>query len=398
MPIYSYKGTALDGNDVTGRLSATDVEELKSILLDRGILLNQCVPVIPWHQRFILSNFRSGEVTRFTRQFAILLKSEVPVLEALELVIEQVSDRTLQSVLVSVSEEIEAGSSTARAFARHPFLFDTLYVSMLDAGESSGNLDRSLEDIATYREKREAAASKIKSALAYPLLVVFVAVAVVLGLVLYVVPIFSSMYSNFGAELPGLTQGVVEASDYLKENLIAWIAGSVLLVPAVAWGVTRPKAVQVSHRLFLKAPLLGPLAVRTITYRFCRTMGSLLGSGVDIVIAFKIGLRSTGNRHVETALIPSVDRLIEGRSFTDSVESAQLFPRAMLRLTASGEKTGRLGEMLTRAADYFEKESDTQVSTLMSLIEPAIIVVLGVLIAFILVAMYMPLFDLVGTL
>lgn len=269
---------------------------------------------------------------------------------------------------------------------------------MVEAGELSGNLDFALDTVAAYREKREQITRKIKSALAYPALVVIVAVLVIFALVLYVVPIFSSMYENFGAELPTLTRNVVAVSGYLKENLI-YLTGTLITLVVSSAVASRTMSVRkMMHTMLFRLPIVKTMAVKLVTVRFCRTMGSLLTAGVDIIASIQIASRTTGNLYADAQLGPIALSLTQGKSFTESLESCRLFPKAMLRLTASGEKTARLGEMLTRSADYYEAQTETELATLTALIEPIIIVLLGAFIAFILVAMYLPLFDLVGKL
>ncbi len=268
---------------------------------------------------------------------------------------------------------------------------------MIEAGESSGKLDFAFENIASYREKHEATARKVKSVLAYPLVVILVAVLVVSALILYVVPVFSSMYENFNAELPALTQSVVGLSNSLRDNIIYYMLGVVLLCAVGAAVVVTSRFRYYLHMSLVRLPVLRNLTVKLVCARFCRTIGTLLTSGVDILLALQIASKTTGNSYVAATIEPAGLQLVEGKSFTRALESTRLFPKAVLRLSASGEKTGQLGEMLTRAADYYESEADAEIATLTTLIEPLLIVLLGVFVAFILIAMYLPLFDLVGT-
>ena len=258
-------------------------------------------------------------------------------------------------------------------------------------------LDFAFENIASYREKHEAAARKIKSVLAYPLVVILVAILVVSALILYVVPVFSSMYENFNAELPALTQAVVGVSNSLRDNIVYYSLG-IMLFGVLGIGVAVTSRFKYySHMALVRLPILRNLTTKLVSARFCRTMGTLLTSGVDILLALQIAGKTTGNSYVAARIEPAGLHLVEGKSFTEAIRSTSLFPKAVLRLSASGEKTGQLGEMLSRAADYFESETDSEITTLTTLIEPALIVILGVFVAFILIAMYLPLFDLVGT-
>ncbi|MDH4032374.1 MAG: type II secretion system F family protein [candidate division Zixibacteria bacterium] len=398
MPKYQYSGKSIDGVVVAGVTSASDPLDLEARLVEQGILVIECHPTLSKYSQHMVKWLKRAEITKATRQLSLLLKSEVTVLEALELVAEQLSDKTLSLIFTDIISRVEAGKAVADALSVYPLVFDELYVSMVHAGESSGRLADSVDQIASYREKKEATAGKLKSAMAYPVLVVLVAVLVVLALVVYIVPVFSSMYDNFGAQLPTLTQKIVTVSDFIRNSYVYWLLAAFLLIPLVIVLVSSDRLKQHWHRLLVHLPLVKKLVSKIVAARFCRTIGSLLTSGVDIIQALQIASRTTGNSYVHAQLMTSVTQLAEGKPFTQAIASAGVFPRAMLRLTVSGEKTGRLGEMLERTADYYEKETETQLTTLTSLIEPVIIVILGVVIAFILVAMYLPLFDLVGAL
>lgn len=398
MSTYRYTGKHADGSHVEGTLTASDPSDLELRLLNRGINLEKsALSFDPW-QRFVLQRFRRSEVTRITRQISLLLKSQISVLESLQLACEQVNDKALRQVFETIIRHVEGGRSVAQALGDYPFLFDKLYVSMVEAGELSGKLDFAFDTVATYREKYEQVTKKVKSALAYPALVVLVAILVVFALVLYIVPVFSSMYENFGAELPVLTGKVVAASAFLRESVWYWLMAIAALGGLTVAGSNSLSVRTGIDRYLLRVPLLKTLLVKIITARYCRTMGSLLNSGVDILAGLQIAARTTGNLHAGKQLQPVELALAQGKSLTESLEACGLFPKAMLRLTASGEKTGQLGEMLTRAADYYEGQTETELATLTTLVEPIIIVLLGVFIAFVLITIYLPLFDLVGQL
>ncbi len=397
MPRYRYTGKSLEGNLVEGSATADNQPDLSAKLLNQGICLESARPSLSGLQQQLIRRFKSAELTRVTRQLHILLKSRISVVEGLELVADQIKDRVLKSVFESIIGQVESGRTLAESFQDYPVLFDELYVSMVKAGESSGQLDFAFDNIASYREKHEATARKVRSAMAYPLLVVVVAAMVVSALVLYVVPVFSSMYENFDAELPALTQLVVQISNAVRDNLTYYVTiGVAWFVTLIGLSLTR-RSQYLLHTLIVRMPLFRNLTIKLITARFCRTMGTLLSSGVDILIALDIASKTTGNRYVTSRIEPAGLQLVEGKSLTEALEKTNIFPKAVLRLSASGEKTGQLGEMLSRAADYYENETDSEITTLTTLIEPMIIIILGVFVAFILVAMYLPLFELVGT-
>ena len=398
MPRYRYSGKNLEGISVDGFASAAGQVELEAKLLDDGVYLQSFRPALSSLKQRLLRIFRAAELTRVTRQLEILLKSRISVVEALDLVADQIKDHTLRGVFEGLIGQVESGRSLAESFRDYPLLFDDLYASMVEAGESSGRLDFAFDNIANYRERYEATTRKIKSAMAYPLLVVLVAILVVFALVLYVVPVFSSMYENFNAELPALTKTVVSLSNSLQQNIGSYVLAAVIFLAGLTGLFLTERFRAVLDSLLVHTPVVKTLTTKIIAARFSRTMGSLLTSGVDILSALDIACRTTGNKYVSERVKSSGLMLIEGKSLTEALETAGVFPKALLRLSASGEKTGQLGELLSRAAEYYESETDSEIATLTTLIEPAIIVVLGVFVAFILIAMYLPLFELVGTL
>jgi len=398
MPKFLYNGKTIDGQIVKGEASAKDIASLELHLVNRGIFLESSRPTFGYLQMAFVRFFKKTEITNLTRQLHILTKSKLSILESLELAQEQLKDAVLKQALSQTMQDVESGTSLVSAFGQYPGIFDGLYISLIEAGEQSGNLEFAFDRIADYREKAESTTRKIKSAMAYPLLVVIVAILVMVALVLYVVPVFASMYENFNAELPSLTRQIVGASDLLRDNLTYILIVFVALLILLVVSLSTSKVKLFLHSAVLGIPLLGKLTTKVITARFCRTMGTLLTSGVDIVYALRIASRTTGNIYAAKVTSSAENNLIAGKSLTDSLETLKIFPKAMLRLVASGEKTGQLGEMLSRAADYYERETDSEITTLTTLVEPVIIIVMGIVVAFILIAMYLPLFDLVGTL
>jgi type IV pilus assembly protein PilC len=394
MAKYRYIGRQLSGEGATGTIEAPDLTHLELKLLNRGIELETASVVVPALKRLYLQYFKRALVTRMTRQLALLLASKISVTEALALARDQIADRDVRPTLQNVLEKVESGKSLADALREHPYLFDDLYSSMVDAGEMSGKLDFVLDQVAMYRERREAAVKKIRGALAYPALVVCAAILVVAALLIYVVPVFASMYENFGAKLPAMTQWIVDVSAVLRTTRWYWLGGLVVILIGGVTVAVQPKTRQALHAFQLRAPLLKNLTRKVVTARLCRTMGSLLTAGVDIIEAMRVAARTTGNSYVVQKLDEALNEVTQGKSLTDSLQGLGVFPQAMLRLVSAGEKTGNLGEMLTRAADYYEAEVATDTAMLTTLVEPIIIVVLGAFIAFVLLAMYLPLFDL----
>lgn len=397
MARFRYTGTAADGKEIVGELTATSEADLAVKLLSQDISLRQTFPALSLPQKLSVKLLKSGEITRITRQIALLLENRISVLECLDLTREGTTDRFLSQILASLSEMIRQGQSVADAFGHFPDLFDSLYVNMLAAGELSGTLEQSFTRIAEYREQQEAAYRKLRGALAYPLLVTLVAVAVVVILVTYIVPVFASMYANFGAQLPTLTANVVNASQMARDLAPLWLALATVLIALLPFVVLSNRIRFVWHQFLLRIPIVRGLVIKLVTMRYCRTLGSLLTSGVDILLAADIAARASGNLTFQSALLQVPSALMKGQSLSESLGAVAAFPTSALRLVAAGEKTGQLGSSLVRAADYYEKETTAAIATLTGLIEPLVIIVLGVVVAFLLVALYLPLFDLVGS-
>lgn len=397
MTQYRYSGRDSDGTLVTGVATAASEGDLAVQLLRRGITLEQSLLSFNLGQRVLIRLFKTTEVTRITRQIALLLENRVNVLESIELAIDGTRDRLVKQVLETTLAQIRQGRPVADSFGQFPDLFDSLYVSMLSAGEMAGTLEVSFLRLSEYREQQEAAMKKLRTAMAYPLLVLLVAFLVVVVLVVYIVPVFESMYANFGAQLPVLTARVVALSQAIREHSLVLTGLCGILVALLPFVVLSDRTRLLWHRALLRIPILNTLVVRLVTTRYCRTLGSLLISGVDILTSSEVAARSCGNRIKEERLLRIPDDLMVGHSLHESLLSRSSLPKPALRLIAAGEKTGQLGPSLIRAADYYEKETAAQIATLTSLIEPVIILMLGVVVAFLLVALYLPLFDLVGS-
>jgi len=396
MPKYHYSGKLIDGRQVNGALRAINPDRLKGELLERGIFLESYGIARNRLLQLVIGRLKSRDITRITRQLAALVGSGITFIEALQSVREQLSDRTIAPVLDDLISSIESGKSIAASFGNFPLLFDSLYVSLLDAGEISGTLDVSLNRIAMYRERAEDVAKKIRNAMAYPLLVLAATVAVVFILVLYIIPVFASMYENFGSELPALTRNVVGASRFVQENIFLVLLVLAVLIILGCVAVLNDRARYIADALKLRVPILSQLTKKIINARFAGVLGTLLQSGVTMLRAVEVAVNSSGNRHVKDTLKGMGARLSSGKSFTETLSEYRLFLKTLIRMSSAGEKTGTLGEMLSKAADFFEHEIDHDLSVLTTLFEPVIIIFIGAFIAFILIAMYLPLFELMN--
>ncbi len=396
MPKYKYVGKLVDGQSVEGIQRADSPEVLQNRLLIKGIFLSSYSISKSKINQYIIRNLKSKDITRMTRQLASLSESSITFKDSLESVREQITDNTIGEMMDCISTSIESGKSIADSFRQFPVFFDTLFTSMLEAGEISGTIDVSLDRIATYRERSDETSKKIRSALAYPLLVLAVTLLVVFILVIYIIPIFASMYANFGTELPQLTQYVVSSSEWMQDNIGLFIGAIIVGFVGSIFAVLNDRVRYFISAAQLKIPFIGRIQKKIINARFSRTLGTLLQSGVPTLFSVEIAVKTTGNAYIQRKIAGLTSLLSQGKSFTEAVGSYSIFSKTIIRMAAAGEKTGQLGKLLSKAADFYESEVDHEIGTLTTLFEPMIIIFLGIFIAFILVAMYLPLFDLMS--
>lgn len=336
------------------------------------------------------------ELIVFTKQFSTMLNSGVPMIQALGILSKQQASRSFRRSLKQVQNTIENGSSLSDALGTHPQIFDNLYVAMVEAGEASGNLDTILIKLVTYIEKAAKIKSQVKSAMMYPIIVVVVAIAVITGLLAFVVPTFAQQYADTGRKLPALTQIVIDLSENFTQNWYYYFGtmlGSIVLFRL--W-VKTEKGRKIFDALILRAPGLGVLLQKIAVGRFCATMSSMLTSGVNLLEALSICAASSGNKTIETFILSVRSGLEKGASFSDTLAQGTLFPEMVISMVTVGESTGALDDMLTKVSDFYEEEVDLAVQTLLSMIEPIMIVIIGGLVGFIVIAMYMPVFEMAG--
>ncbi|HEY8242419.1 MAG TPA: type II secretion system F family protein [Casimicrobiaceae bacterium] len=345
--------------------------------------------------------FRGGkrvsekDVTFFTRQLATMLKAGVPLLQSFEIVARGHSNARFSRLMMEVKSRIEAGSSLADAFRQHPAQFDNLFCNLVAAGESSGMIDAILDRLATYKEKILALKSKIKSALFYPAAVVSVAIIVVFVIMIFVIPAFKDVFSSFGASLPAPTQLVIDMSDFV----VRWWWLAFLVVGGGIFGllvlIRRSAALRYTvDRLMLKFPVIGDILEKATIARWSRTLATMFAAGVPLVESLDAVAGAAGNAVYASATKRIQTDVSTGQSLTNSMMSTHLFPNMVLQMVQIGEESGSLDAMLTKIADFYEREVDDSVAALSSLLEPLIIVFLGVIVGGLVVAMYLPIFKL----
>ncbi len=396
MPVFEYKGKTLGGAAVAGELKAKSKAELQRILRNNKILVNSIARKPSQINLRLIRRIKKIHISRFTRQFATMIGAGLPMVQCLEILAQQSESAELRETIDKVKQSVQSGSTLADALSRHKKAFDDLYVSMVEAGEIGGALDQILLRLATYREKADALARKVRGALVYPAVIVTVAVGVTFIMLTYIVPVFAKMFEGLGAELPGPTQMVLAISAFLRGNFITGVILLILFLIFYRWYSRTDKGRLLIDKLKLKAPLLGSLLRKTAVSRFTRTLGTLISSGVSILDALEITAKTAGNRVIQDAIKRSVVSIAEGETITHPLKETGVFPPMVTQMISVGEKTGGLDDMLHKIADFYDEEVDAAVAALTSIIEPVIIVAMGVVIGGILIAMYLPMFDIIG--
>jgi type IV pilus assembly protein PilC len=397
MPTYRYIGRTSAGEVHSGEIEVPSREDVLAHLRKRRL-----IPV-RISRRFELTVPGPGtrvsqkEVIVFTRQFATLVDAGVPLVQSLTVLADQSSNPELKRVVTEVREDVRAGATLAGALARHPSVFDELYVNMIAAGEAGGILHAILARLATFLEKSGALARRIRGAMAYPAVVLAV-VCGATGILLWkVVPIFADIFADAGMALPAPTLLVLGASEFLRRHLLLIVVGIMVAVGATVRFRRTEAGRQTTDRLLLRLPVAGDLARKAAVSRFTRTLGALVSSGVSILDGLEITARTAGNRVIHDAVMGSRRSIAGGTTIAEPLRESGVFPSMVTQMIHVGEETGGLETMLGKIADFYDDEVDAAVASLTSILEPVMIVVMGIVIGGMVVAMYLPMFDLIQT-
>ncbi len=397
MPVFTYSARPAAGGDIrTGEVELTSKEEVATYLHRQKM-----IPVaIREKERSISLTIGSGVKTRdiviFTRQFATMINSGLPLVQCLEILAEQTENERLQKTINDVLYDVESGNTLADSLGKHPKVFTRLYVNMVAAGEAGGILDTILLRLATFLEKNDALARKIKGAMVYPIVIVLVAVAAVAVLLIFVIPTFQQMFASAGVPLPLPTQFVIAMSAFLQAYWWAVLVGAAAAAFAFRQYYKTDNGERVVDGLLLKLPIMGDLLRKTAVARFTRTLGTLVSSGVSILEGLEITAKTAGNRVIHDAVMGSRSSIAGGETISGPLKKSGVFPPMVVQMINVGEQTGGLDEMLTKIADFYDEEVDAAVSALLAALEPVMIVVLGVVVGGMIVAMYLPIFDMIG--
>ena len=397
MPSYEWKGRDRNGATQTGVLIGDSKDAVIAALRRQQIVVTT---VKEKGKEIALPKFGGGvnskDIAVFTRQFSVMIDAGLPLVQCLDILGQQQENKTFQKIILQVRQDVEGGSSLAEAMRKHPQAFDDLYVNMVAAGEAGGILDTILQRLAIYIEKSVKLKSQVKSAMVYPASVVTIAVVVVYVILWKVIPVFATLFEGLGGQLPFLTQMVVNMSRFI--GTFWWLIMIVVFGGAFAikqYYGTDAGRYQID-KIMLKTPILGMLLRKIAVARFCRTLGTLLSSGVPILEALDITARTAGNAVIEEAILRVRKEVEEGKTIAEPLIRSEQFPPMVCQMIAVGEQTGAMDTMLSKIADFYEDEVDAAVEGMMSLIEPVIIAFLGVVIGTIVVAMYLPMFSLIS--
>lgn len=376
---------------VNGEVSAFTEEEARKKLAKRGIRPLQINRVKTTSKRKITQE----DITVFTRQLATMMKAGLPLMQAFEIVARGHANPSMTEMLMEIRGEVEQGTTLSRSFSRYPKYFDRFYCNLVSAGEMGGVLESLLDKLAVYKEKTQAIRKKVKTALTYPISVIAVAIGLVFVMMVFVLPAFKEVYANMGAELPALTQTVMDISEFFVSY--GWMI--LIALGGAIYGFLKlkersPKIQRRMDALLLRMPIFGDIVRKATIARWGRTTATLFAAGVPLVDVLDSTAGAAGNLIYEEATQEIRTRVIQGLSMTSGMRATELFPNMMVQMSSIGEESGSLDDMLNKAAEFYEDEVDNAVGRLSAMMEPIIIVVLGLIIGTLLVAMYLPLFNL----
>jgi type IV pilus assembly protein PilC len=396
MSAFEWEGKTLRGEMRKGTVKSDSPAALRADLRKDGIIL------VRWTEKKegAAGRRRGGKkvkilsVVLFTRQLATMITSGLPLVQSLDILASQIEDKNLKTIVGEIKERIEGGSRFADALKEYPQCFDTLYVNLVVAGEEGGTLDSVLIRLAAYMEKTEKLKKKVKSAMIYPISIVVVATGVVMILLIFVIPVFENMFKDMGASLPAPTEFVIMLSRMLKSSIHFLIVIAIIGVFLFKRYYRTEAGRRRVDRIILKIPLFGVLAVKASVARVTRTLATLLSSGVAILDSLVIVAKVAGNKIVEDALVIARLRISEGKSMSEPLEQSGVFPPMVVQMVQVGESTGALDNMLNKVADFYEEDVDTMVTNLTALMEPLIMMFLGVILGGLIIAMYLPIFKL----
>jgi type IV pilus assembly protein PilC len=399
MPVYVWQGKNVRGEKKKGEMEAASEEAVRASLRRSKIEVSK-VKLKPKDLfagvSFLQPKVRETDIILFARQFSTMIDAGLPIIQCLDILYSQQENATFKKMLKSIKESVEGGATLAESLKKFPKHFDDLFVNMIAAGEAGGILDTILRRLSTYMEKAARLKSQVKGAMTYPIVTLIIAAVVLAVILVFVIPVFQDMFADFGSQLPAFTQMVIDVSNFTKRNIIWLIIALILFVIAFKRTYNTERGREIVDDLILKLPVFGTLIRKVAVAKFTRTMGTMLSSGVAILEALDIVAKTAGNKTIEKAVYAVRSDIAEGRTMADPLQESGVFPSMVCQMIAVGESTGALDAMLEKIAVFYDEEVDQAVENLTALIEPFMLVFLGVTIGGLVVAMYLPIFKMAG--
>ncbi len=396
MPRFSYQAKNSTGRFYSGQIDASSEADAKVRLKNKDLNVVRLAEVVSLNKRKSIDETKkinTKDLQIFTRQFSTLLNAGIPIVDCLKILGEGRRHSVLKEVINKIKESIEGGKSLGESMAVYPGVFDRLYVNMVRAGEEAGILDNILDRLSVYMEKTQKIKHQVKGALAYPVIIIIVAFVVIAGMLIFIIPKFQEMYASAGKKLPGLTQMVINISEFVIYKYHVLTIGLLGIGYMIYAYFQTPEGRKEWDRLLIGTPLIGDVIQKTSIARMSRTLSTLLNSGIGVVDALEIASRTSGNIVIEQALLRSKEYVIAGRPLAVPLSKERVIPGMVSQMISIGERSGTLDFMLGKVADFYEDDVEAAIKTMTSLVEPILMVFLGGIIAILVLAMYLPIFD-----
>ena len=397
MPTYAWKGKNRYGDLVSGERLAVSADELSRLLQREQITIISVAAKrggikIPFFKR---EKVRLKDLAIYSRQLSVLIDAELPLMQSLNILAEQTRNKYFRRVIQSIREDVEAGSTLNQAKRKFPKAFDDLYCNLIASGEQSGSLDIMLRRLAEYNEKVVKLRSKVKQAMIYPVAIISFALLISIFILWKVIPVFASIFTEMGADLPFLTAMIVAASKFVQKYIFFIFLGLIAIVLLLRYFRKTPTGRQFFDRLALRVPLFGNLVRKVGISRVTRTLATLISGGVPMLESLRITSTTSGNVVIEQGIMAARQSVAEGQSLTESLKASGHFPFMLTQMVSVGETTGTLDEMLTKLADFYDDEVDTSVTALLTILEPVLLIFVGGIVGGLVISMYLPIFSLI---
>ncbi len=400
MPEFLYKAKDSKGQMVTGILEADNIQTVRNRLREKNFIVTSVtVKSAGFNLKEYIANFQKVKMkslTVFSRQFSTMVSAGLSLVRALDILEKQSDDKKLKEIVRDVRLRVEGGSALAEAFAQHPATFSDLYINLTHAGEVGGVLDDTLNRVAEFLEKDAELRAKIKSSMTYPTVIFFFAIGIVVFLLLFVLPTFAAIFEGLNVKMPALTMFLMNLSAAIKKFWYIFGGGIIGFIFLFRYFISTPQGKYKWHQFLLRVPVFGMLNKKVTVSRFSRTLGTLLSSGVPVMQALEVTSKAAGNKVVEKAIEAVRTSIREGESISVPMEQSGIFPPMVTQMIAVGEETGNLDAMLKKISDFYDMEVEATLDSLTSLLEPLLMVFMGGMVGFIVLAMFLPMFSLVG--